>query len=80
MTPALEALRHITTGTINHRASEAEHQALLDERPDAAAPWFRAAGRPGLHAAFRAGARDLATPESWSKPISTRGAIEAQRS
>ncbi len=33
--------------------------------------------RPGLHPPSRAGREDLATPESWSSPTSTRAAIEA---
>ena len=62
----------------HHDAAQEGHPPLLDEGADAAR-WLggRAHRRPGLHLRFVPVREDLATPESWAKPISTRGAIEA---
>jgi regulator of RNase E activity RraA len=77
MTPALiEALRHITTGTITtvllkkgiHRGWMNGPMPLLKSE--------RLVG-PAITLRFVPAREDLATPESWSKPITTRGAIEA---
>jgi len=76
MTPALEALRHITTGTITTmllkkgiRRCWMQGAMPLDWKGQ------RLVG-PAFTLRFVPVREDLATPESWSKPISTRGAIE----
>ena len=50
---------------------------MLDEGRDAARARRAAAGRPAFTLRFVPVREDLATPESWGKPISTRAAIEA---
>ena len=73
------AVRHSAQGDDrddHHHAAEEGHPALLDERSKAA----RAAGRAVVGRAFTLRfvpvREDVATPESWGHPISTRAAIE----
>ncbi len=61
----------------HHGSPEKGPAQRLAARLPSAAAGTAAAGRAGLHLAFRAAREDLATPESWSSPISTRTAIEA---
>src|SRR5215212_197189 len=56
--------------------AEEGHSALLDERPDATRRRGRRIVGPAFTMRFIPVREDLATPESWAKPISTRGAIE----
>ena len=76
MTAAIEALRHITTGTITTMLLKKGIRRCWI----AGAMPFGLSGRriagPAFTLRFVPVREDLATPESWSKPISTRGAIE----
>ena len=57
MSSVLETLRNVTTGTITTMLLEEGHPPLLDGGRHAARLFRQARGRPGLHAALRAGAR-----------------------
>ena len=76
MTAALDALRNITTGTITTILLKKGIRRCWME---GAMP-FGFSGRrvvgPAFTLRFVPVREDLATPESWSKPISTRAAIE----
>jgi regulator of RNase E activity RraA len=76
MTAALDALRNITTGTITTILLKKGIRRCWME---GAMP-FGFSGKqvvgPAFTLRFVPVREDLATPESWSKPISTRGAIE----
>jgi regulator of RNase E activity RraA len=77
MTPALiEALRHITTGTITTVLLKKGIRRCWMSGPLPLQKSERLVG-PAFTLRFVPAREDLATPESWSKPISTRGAIEA---
>ena len=77
MTPALiEALRHITTGTITTILLKKGIRRCWMNGPMPLQKSERLVG-PAFTLRFVPVREDLATPESWSKPISTRGAIEA---
>ena len=77
MTPALiEALRHITTGTITTILLKKGIRRCWMSGPMPLQKSGRLVG-PAFTLRFVPVREDLATPESWSKPISTRGAIEA---
>src|SRR5471030_2016596 len=77
MTPALsEALRHITTGTITTMLLKKGIRRCWMEGPMPLQKGERIVG-PAFTLRFVPVREDLATPESWSKPISTRAAIEA---
>jgi regulator of RNase E activity RraA len=77
MDKTLEALQHITTGTITTMLLK---KGIRRCWMDGAMP-FGFSGKRVVGKAFTLRfvpvREDLATPESWSKPISTRGAIEA---
>src|ERR1700719_729818 len=75
MTPALEALRHITTGTITTMLLKKGIRRCWMKGPMPLRSGERVVG-PAFTLRFVPVREDLATPESWSKPISTRGAIE----
>jgi regulator of RNase E activity RraA len=76
MTPALsEALRHITTGTITTMLLKKGIRRCWMDGPMPLQKGERIVG-PAFTLRFVPVREDLATPESWSKPISTRGAIE----
>src|ERR1700704_3946681 len=77
MTTALfEALRHITTGTITTVLLKKGIRRCWMNGPMPLRSGERLVG-PAFTLRFVPAREDLATPESWSKPISTRGAIEA---
>ena len=77
MGSAIEILRNVTTGTITTMLLK---KGIRRSWMAGAMPFGfsgkRAAG-PAFTLRFVPVREDLATPESWSKPISTRGAIEA---
>src|SRR3974377_817223 len=77
MTSTIEALQHITTGTITTMLLK---KGIRRCWMNGAIP-FGFSGKRVVGKAFTLRfvpvREDLATPESWSKPISTRGAIEA---
>ncbi len=77
MTSTLQALHHITTGTITTMLLK---KGIRRCWMNGAMP-FGFSGKRVVGKAFTLRfvpvREDLATPESWSKPISTRGAIEA---
>ena len=77
MASALEILRNVTTGTITTMLLK---KGIRRSWMAGAMPFGfsgkRAVG-PAFTLRFVPVREDLATPESWSKPISTRGAIEA---
>src|SRR3974390_1811989 len=77
MTSTIEALLHITTGTITTMLLKKGIRRCWM----AGAMPFGFSGKRVVGKAFTLRfvpvREDLATPESWSKPISTRGAIEA---
>ena len=76
MTPALfDALRHITTGTITTVLLKKGIRRCWISGPMPLRDGKRVVG-PAFTLRFVPVREDLATPESWSKPISTRGAIE----
>jgi regulator of RNase E activity RraA len=72
-----ETLRQISTGTITTMLLKKGHQAVLDAGPQALSGSGRRLAGPAFTLHFIPAREDLATPESWAKPISTRGAIEA---
>src|SRR5260370_20122903 len=76
MTPALsDALRHITTGTITTMLLKKGIRRCWMNGPMPLRSGERVVG-PAFTLRFVPVREDLATPESWSKPISTRGPIE----
>jgi regulator of RNase E activity RraA len=77
MTPALEALRHITTGTITTVLLKKGIRRCWMSGPMPLLPGAERLVGPAFTLRFVPVREDLATPESWSKPISTRAAIEA---
>src|SRR6195256_6708348 len=77
MTTALfEALRHITTGTVTTVLLKKGIRRCWMNGPMPLRSGERLVG-PAFTLRFVPAREDLATPESWSKPISTRAAIEA---
>src|SRR6266700_308543 len=76
MTQALfDALRHITTGTITTVLLKKGIRRCWMSGPKPLHGAKRIVG-PAFTLRFVPVREDLATPESWAKPISTRGAIE----
>ena len=76
MTPALfDALAHITTGTVTTMLLKKGIRRCWMNGPMPLRSGERLVG-PAFTLRFVPVREDLATPESWSKPISTRGAIE----
>jgi len=77
MTSSLDALRNITTGTITTMLlKKGIRRCWMSGAMPFAAAGKRVVG-PAFTLRFVPVREDLATPESWTKPISTRGAIEA---
>ena len=77
MASALEILRNVTTGTITTMLLK---KGIRRSWMAGAMPFGFSGKRvvgPAFTLRFVPVREDLATPESWSKPISTRGAIEA---
>jgi regulator of RNase E activity RraA len=75
MKHALEALRHITTGTITTVLLKKGIRRCWMNGPKPLYAPHRVVG-PAFTLRFVPAREDLATPESWAKPISTRGAVE----
>jgi len=77
MTTTLETLRNVTTGTITTMLLK---KGIRRSWMAGAMPFGFSGKRvvgPAFTLRFVPVREDLATPESWSKPISTRSAIEA---
>src|SRR5499426_2646941 len=77
MSSPLEILRNVTTGTITTMLLK---KGIRHSWMNGAMPFGFSGKRevgPAFTLRFVPVRADLATPESWSKPISTRGAIEA---
>src|SRR5439155_11944137 len=78
MTPALfDTLRHITTGTITTVLLKKGIRRCWMHGPMPLSGSGRRLVGPAFTMRFVPAREDVATPESWSKPISTRSAIEA---
>jgi regulator of RNase E activity RraA len=76
MTAALDALRHVTTGTITTiLLKKGIRRCWIAGAMPFGFSGERVVG-PAFTLRFVPVREDLATPESWSKPISTRAAIE----
>ena len=76
MTAALDALRNITTGTITTiLLKKGIRRCWMEGAMPFGFSGKRVVG-PAFTLRFVPVREDLATPESWSKPISTRSAIE----
>lgn len=76
MATALETLRHVTTGTITTMLlKKGIRRCWMQGTMPFSGSGRRVVG-PAFTLRFVPVREDLATPESWSKPISTRGAIE----
>jgi len=77
MASSIDILQNVTTGTITTMLLKKgiRHSWMAGAMP------FGFSGKrvvgPAFTLRFVPVREDLATPESWSKPISTRGAIEA---
>src|ERR1700739_2846907 len=77
MNPAYEKLRHVTTATITTMLlKKGIRRCWMDGPMPLAHAGQRLIG-PAFTLRFVPVREDLATPESWGKPISTRAAIEA---
>src|SRR5450756_2961175 len=77
MTATLETLRNVTTGTITTMLlKKGIRRCWMAGAMPLGLAGKRVVG-PAFTLRFVPVREDLATPESWSKPISTRGAIEA---
>lgn len=72
----LAALRHITTATITTMLLKKGIRRCWMSGPVPLAPGGMRLVGPAFTMRFVPVREDLATPESWAKPISTRGAIE----
>lgn len=71
-----ELLRAITTATITTMLLKQGIRRCWMNGPRPLAPMGRRIVGPAFTLRFVPAREDLATPESWAKPISTRGAIE----
>ena len=74
---ALDDLRHITTGTITTILLKRGIRHSWMRGPMPLVPGGKRVVGPAFTLRFVPVREDLATPESWGKPISTRAAIEA---
>jgi regulator of RNase E activity RraA len=72
----LELLRGITTATITTMLLKKGIRRCWMNGPKPLAPIGKRIVGPAFTLRFIPAREDLATPESWAKPISTRGAIE----
>jgi regulator of RNase E activity RraA len=72
-----ETLRGITTATITTMLLKKDIRRCWMNGPQPLVPGGRRLVGPAFTLRFVPAREDLATPESWAKPISTRGAIEA---
>jgi regulator of RNase E activity RraA len=71
-----ELLREITTATITTMLLKKGIRRCWMNGPKPIVPHGRRLVGPAFTLRFVPAREDLATPESWAKPISTRGAIE----
>jgi regulator of RNase E activity RraA len=74
---ALETLQHVTTGTITTMLLKRGIRRTWMQGPMPFSGEGRRVVGPAFTLRFVPMREDLATPESWAKPISTRTAIEA---
>jgi regulator of RNase E activity RraA len=72
-----DSLRHVTTATISTMLLKKGIRRCWMNGPKPLVPGGQRIVGPAFTLRFIPAREDLATPESWSKPISTRGAIEA---
>src|SRR5436189_143769 len=71
-----ELLREITTATITTMLLKKGIRRCWMNGPKPLAPHGKRLVGPAFTLRFVPAREDLATPESWAKPVSTRGAIE----
>jgi regulator of RNase E activity RraA len=76
-TDVFDVLRHVTTATITTMLLKKGIRRCWMHGPMPLVPNGQRLVGPAFTLRFVPVREDLATPESWSKPISTRGAIEA---
>ena len=76
-TAVFDVLRNVTTATITTMLLKKGIRRCWMDGPMPLVPNGQRLVGPALTLRFVPVREDLATPESWSKPISTRGAIEA---
>jgi regulator of RNase E activity RraA len=77
MNAAFDVLRHVTTATITTMLLKKGIRRCWMNGPKPLVPGGKRLVGPAFTLRFVPAREDLATPESWAKPISTRGAIEA---
>ena len=77
MNAAFDVLRHVTTATITTMLLKKGIRRCWMNGPKPLVPGGPRLVGPAFTLRFVPAREDLATPESWAKPISTRGAIEA---
>ena len=77
MNAAFDVLRHVTTATITTMLLKKGIRRCWMNGPKPLVPSGPRLVGPAFTLRFVPAREDLATPESWAKPISTRGAIEA---
>ncbi|HTS39245.1 MAG TPA: ribonuclease activity regulator RraA [Xanthobacteraceae bacterium] len=77
MSAAFDVLRHVTTATITTMLLKKGIRRCWMNGPKPLVPGGQRLVGPAFTLRFVPAREDLATPESWAKPISTRGAIEA---
>ena len=76
MNAAFEVLKHVTTATITTVLLQKGIRKCWMKGPKPLVPTGIRLVGPAFTMRFVPAREDLATPESWAKPISTRGAIE----
>ncbi len=76
MSAAFDVLRHVTTATITTVLLKKGIRRCWMNGPKPLVPGGARLVGPAFTLRFVPAREDLATPESWSKPISTRAAIE----
>src|SRR5260221_9766240 len=76
-TAVFDVLRNVTTATITTMLLKKGIRRCWMDGPMPLVPNGQRLVGPAFTVRFVPVREDLATPESWSKPISTRGAIEA---
>jgi len=77
MNAAFDVLRRVTTATITTMLLKKGIRRCWMKGPVPLTPGSRRLVGPAFTLRFVPAREDLATPESWAKPISTRAAIEA---
>ena len=76
MNPAFDVLRHVTTATITTVLLQKGIRRCWLNGPKPLQPYGERLIGPAFTMRFVPAREDLATPESWAKPVSTRAAIE----